>query len=397
MTARVSLDDWIRGTRFVVSSNGFADGPAEGLVPYLLQRHAREVLVVKHPLVADARGAHTATLWREGHLAVKRHIRLPFMPPFTYLFDLLTPRLPITSTDVWIGFNNLNTFRGLRWRGRGRACRVIFSCVDFTPDRFGRGSAITAAYNWLDRRCSLGSDEIWSVSEACQRGRLEAFGLFDRVRAKVVPMGVWIDRCPCATSESFRRGELVFLGHLLEKQGLQVAIRALPLLGEAFSHVTIKVIGAGPFEAALKQLAEDHGVGNRVRFLGFVDSHMDVERELAGSAAALAMYVPELASFSRYGDPGKLKAYAAAGLPVMLTDVPPNAAEIARDAGGAIVGYEPEAVAAAIREILGDEARWVARSARARAYAAKFDWNAILDDAFGGLMARHPLGVGGQA
>lgn len=397
MMVSVSLDGWIRRTRFVVSSNGFADGPAEGLVPYLLRRHAREVLVVKHPLVADARGAHTATLWREGRVVAERRMRLPFMEPFTYMFDLLAPRLPIASTDVWIGFNNLNTFRGLCWRKRGKASRVIFSCVDFTPERFGRGSPITAAYNWLDWRCCVDSDEMWSVSEACQRGRLEAFGLSDQVRAKVVPMGVWIDRCACASTASFRRGELAFLGHLLEKQGVQVAIRALPLLGEAFGHVTIKVIGGGPYEVSLKKLAEEHGVANRVRFLGFVDSHEEVERELASSAAALALYVPELAWFSRYGDPGKLKAYAAAGLPVILTDVPPNAGEIARDAGGTIVGCEPEAVAAAIREILGDEGRWAARNARARAYAAKFDWNAILDDAFGGLMARHHVGIVGQA
>jgi glycosyltransferase involved in cell wall biosynthesis len=86
-------------------------------------------------------------------------------------------------------------------------------------------------------------------------------------------------------------------------------------------------------------------------------------------------------TFTRYADPGKLKAYLAAGLPIVLTDVPPNAAELVGEAGAEIVDDDPAAVAEGLSRSLGSGELWLARRAAALAYARRFDWGTLLPDA----------------
>ena len=135
------------------------------------------------------------------------------------------------------------------------------------------------------------------------------------------------------------------------------------------------MIGTGPEEDALRTRAS--ALGDRVRFHGFVPDHRDVERLLADTSLAAAPYLPDPASFTRHADPGKLKAYLAAGLPIVLTDVSPNARELAAEAGAELVPSEPDALAAAIARAHDDPAAWRARRDAALAYVRRFDWDVL--------------------
>jgi glycosyltransferase involved in cell wall biosynthesis len=73
-----------------------------------------------------------------------------------------------------------------------------------------------------------------------------------------------------------------------------------------------------------------------------------------------------------------LKAYLAAGLPVVLTDVPPNARELASEAGAEVVADDPAALSDAITRALASPEQWQARRESALAYARRFDWAALL-------------------
>ena len=68
--------------------------------------------------------------------------------------------------------------------------------------------------------------------------------------------------------------------------------------------------------------------------------HRRVEELLAEASIAAAPSDPSETTFTRFADPGKLKSYLAAGLPIVLTDVPPNARELADEAGAELVPYD---------------------------------------------------------
>jgi glycosyltransferase involved in cell wall biosynthesis len=126
-----------------------------------------------------------------------------------------------------------------------------------------------------------------------------------------------------------------------------------------------------------------------VTFHGYVDDHRDVEQILAGCSIAVAPYRSSDMTFTRHADPGKLKAYLAAGLPIVLTEVPPNAHELAEHAGAEIVTDDSAALADAIARALSSPDQWRTRRSAALAYAQRFDWNRLLGDLLRtlGLMA----------
>ena len=347
-----------------IVANGFAEGPAEALRDYLLGRGA-DLVTVFHPLTREHGGRHAVSRYRGGELVSRRELDLRVRPPASYVLDPLVPLLP-PRVDTWFGFNPLACARGLLLRRARRARRVVLWSVDFVPDRFGAGTVPTRIYDRLDRRCCLRADARVELSEAARAARNARHGI--DTPAHVVPMGAWLARVPKAT---FGPRRAVFLGHLVERQGVDLLLDAATLLPD----VKFDVVGGGPLEESLRGHA-----GDNVRFHGFVPDHRDVERLLAEAGAAVAPYRPDADTFTRYADPGKLKAYLAAGLPIVLTDVPPNAQELVREAGAAVVPYDAVALAGAIRTALADAAQWELRSAAARAYVSRFDWEVLLGD-----------------
>jgi glycosyltransferase involved in cell wall biosynthesis len=343
-----------------IVSNGFADGPAQALRDYLVARGAM-VTTIFHPLTPEQGMTHVITRYANGERVAERRVRLPLRPPASFAVDPFVPLLP-PRVDLWFGFNPLACARGLV----ARANRVVLWSVDFVPDRFGRGTVATRIYDRLDRLCCIRADARVELTEAARdaRNRRHAFG---DAHAHIVPMGAWLDRVPKTSDASFERGRVVFLGHLVERQGVATLLDAL-------GDRPADVIGTGPLEGELRAR------GGNATFHGYVADHREVERLLSESAVAVAPYRQTADTFTRYADPGKLKAYLAAGLPVVLTDVPPNARELKREAGAEVVADDPEALREGVERVLNSRDEWTARREAALAYARRFDWNVLLGD-----------------
>jgi glycosyltransferase involved in cell wall biosynthesis len=365
---------------FAIASNGFSEGPTQALRDYLVARGAT-VHAVAHPLTPEDGTRHVIATYRDGARTAQRSVRLPLRPPLSFAFDSLVPLVP-PRVDAWFGFNPLACARGLVARKIGRADFVALWSVDFVPDRFGHRTLATRVYDRLDRLSCLHANARVELSEAARDGRNERHGL-PPGGAHVVPMGAWIDRVPTTPPDGYSRRRVVFLGHLVERQGVDTLLRALAR-GDEFSA---DIIGTGPLEEHLRRRAHELGLERRVVFHGFVEDHREVERILAECSVAVAPYKRDEHTFTRYADPGKLKAYVAAGLPIVLTDVPPNARELERDGGAAIVEDDPAALADAILRGLSSVDEWQVRRATALDYARRFDWNTLLTD----LLARLSL------
>jgi glycosyltransferase involved in cell wall biosynthesis len=145
------------------------------------------------------------------------------------------------------------------------------------------------------------------------------------------------------------------------------------------------VVGDGPLATSLRAHAARLHIDEIVRFHGYVEDHRQVEEILAAASVAVAPYVRSDDSFTRSADPGKLKAYLAAGLPIVMTDVPPNAKELAREAGAELVSDEPAALADVIETLLRSPESWRERRERALRYARRFDWELLFGKALADL------------
>jgi glycosyltransferase involved in cell wall biosynthesis len=363
---------------FAIVANGFGDGPAQALRDHLVAAGA-DVVTVQHPLTAEQGRRHLVTRHSGGRLVGSRTVSLPLRAPLSFALDPLVP-LRTPRVDAWFGFNPLACARGLLARRLGRAPRAFLWSVDFVPDRFGAATVFTRVYDRLDRWCCLHADGRIELTVAAREGRNARHGLTGvAAQAHVLPMGAWLERVPTTTPALGAR-RVVFLGHLVERMGVETVLDALAQLREAGELIEADVIGTGPLESELRSRAAALGLAHTVRFHGFVPEHREVERLLAQASVAVAPYAQQAGTFTRFADPGKLKAYVAAGLPTLLTDVPPNAGELAHEAGAELVTDDAAALAGAISRLLAAPEEWRRRREAALAYARRFDWAVLLPE-----------------
>jgi glycosyltransferase involved in cell wall biosynthesis len=374
----------IEDSTFAVLTHGVEDSPpASGLRDYLVRGGAR-VVSITHPLMPEDGRRHEIVHYADGRQVRRRSLTVPGKPPYSYPVDALIPPWP-PRVDCWFGYNNLLAARGLAARAMGRADRVVYWAVDFVPDRFGAGTRMTRVYDQVDRWVCQKADNWIDLSRPALEGRAQRHGIPVPPTASVVPVGVWLDRVPQVPDDGWQDRRVAFLGHLVPRMGVARLIEAIAILRHRGDTVVLDIAGHGPQEDELRALVAQRGLQDVVTFHGFLSDHRDVEAFLARCSIAAAPYEDTPDSFTRFADPSKLKSYLAAGLPIVLTPVPNNAAELAARGGAVVVPDDSRAIADAIALCLASPEEWRARRTAALGYARGFDWSNLLDTALGDM------------
>ena len=196
----------------------------------------------------------------------------------------------------------------------------------------------------------------------------------DRARFKVVARGE--ARAGIAAHGVPSGGRLlVTVGALIPRKGQALAVRALALLP---GDVRLALAGTGADEAALRTLAAALGLSDRVHLLGSV-RHDALPQLLA---AADLMVLPAASE-------GLANAWVealACGTPIVIADAGGARELLTSPDAGRIVARHPEAIAAAIAEMLAAPPRQNAVAATVE----KFSWEAnasALADYYEGLIS----------
>jgi len=152
---------------------------------------------------------------------------------------------------------------------------------------------------------------------------------------------------------------LLSVGHLIDRKGHDLAIRAVADL----PGVMLMIAGDGPREGALRALAAESGVADRVRFLG----HVDQTRlpDLYG-AADIALNCAD-----REGIANVLLEALACGTPLVATPVWGSPEVVNVPAAGLL---SADRSAAAIRDAVVRLLADLPDRAATRIHAERYDW-----------------------
>jgi glycosyltransferase involved in cell wall biosynthesis len=173
-----------------------------------------------------------------------------------------------------------------------------------------------------------------------------------------------MDRDAIRERLSLQGAVIASVGHLIERKGHDLAIRAIVQMPE----VTLLIAGDGTDETALKDLTQELSVQDRVRFLGRIDHETLPEIYNAADALVLAS--------SREGWPNVLLEAMACGTPAIAAPVWGTSEIITTpDAGLLAADRSVDAFRDSIKELL---AALPART-DTRAYAEKFSWDETAD------------------
>ncbi|EFL49462.1 glycosyl transferase group 1 [Solidesulfovibrio fructosivorans JJ]] len=363
-------------------------GPSEALENYLRERS--DVLgVIYHPFHYCSDRRSIARKYVSGKLATERKrcgLALPNL--LTYFKDALFSLVFFFSLggryNDCVACDPLNAVVAILLKKCRLIDRVVFYTIDWMPGRFAN-PVLNAVYHALDRFCVKNCDAAWNISPRIVDVRREQ-GLPD-ARNVLVPVGVDLEKIDLPDKSDRAPRDLVLLGALAPSKGVDLVIEAWPRLLARYPDLRLHVIGKtpndavedgvvyAPYEPRLDALGDSvilHGVMN----------HDKVLETLPACDISLALYRPTDNNLSRWADPSRVKDYLACGVPVIITDVPEIAKDVAAERAGIVAEYTSEAVEAAVAAMVEDPAKWRAMRQAAVTYMQRYRWSAIFDASF---------------
>ena len=353
------------------------------LVAYLLGRdEVKEVTLLTNPFLQARDGVSLKSrvqLYRDGKLVKTSwgpagfgHELIFFLRDlcFTFVHFWQYP------AELYIGVDNLNTLTGLLLRRCGKVERVIYYVIDYVPNRF-KANWLNRLYHWLDRYCVSQADETWNLSEAMATERARV-GLSTEAgsRQRTVPIGTHQLKPAVKSSRSEFFPELIFLGILSPEQGIELLLEAWPKILVAVPKARLTIIGSGPLADSVRSSRVP------IRFLGYLPEQADVDKYLATADIGLAPYEIRPDSFKQFTDPGKIKSYLGAGLPIVMTNISAIAQEIKRAGAGKIVTNDVEVLVEAIVSLATNSDDYEQAARAAQKLAQGYLWTNIFDTAF---------------
>ncbi|MDH5831318.1 glycosyltransferase [Luteimonas sp. M1R5S18] len=203
----------------------------------------------------------------------------------------------------------------------------------------------------------------------------------DRDRVGVEPMGVDLKgRFRPDPSVSRSRSEILFVGRLVEKKGLQHLLNAMPLIRSKRPDVRLTIAGFGPDMEARREQVARLGMEDSVEFLGPI-----AQIDLPGLYRRAALFVAPFVE-ARSGDQDGLGLVLiealGCGCPVVASNLPATRALLVSCAAAyeAVPG-DPTSISQAVLKALdaggsplGEDIAGFDWEVRAAAYGARLDY-----------------------
>jgi glycosyltransferase involved in cell wall biosynthesis len=225
---------------------------------------------------------------------------------------------------------------------------------------------------WLTERLAMRlPDHIIAASP--QTAERLAGSLRRHRQVTIVPNGIDLDVIRAASAAA-EITDLVVVGRLIEHKRVDMLLDALASLRASGMHLTCRIIGDGPARAALEQRARDLGIAGAVEFRADIKN----QKELYSLVKAAKVFVSPSV---REGFGLAVLEAIACGIPVLTTSAPDNLAQhlVARYSQGTVCEPAPEAIAAAIRDLVAGAELRTCEDCETDSWAAEYDWSAMAD------------------
>lgn len=301
-------------------------GAIDRLEQHLI-REGATVRKVEHPLDSYH---DRDTIVSTGGSANRRYRRRQLSGPLNLLIDVaLTAHVALSDdSPIIIAANNFDTVtcglvRALR---RNRPFLLIYFGSDFSENRFD-SRVMNLVYRTFEHLALRLADTVVSNTRRAERARL-GLGL-SAPKSVFIPNGVDLGQRELRP-KSLNRRRFIYVGSVTEEHGLLPMVEALsPMIDELI------ILGDGAaLHLVLRRCAE---LGLVVRLRRAIPHDEVLDSLVAFDGFGLAPYNAS-SQWTYYCSPMKVVEYVACGVPVIISDVPEIAAEVAANALGIVYG-----------------------------------------------------------
>ncbi len=385
------LDSILKNKKIIIAVHeAIPVGPSHELRSFLLDKHIASLLFITHPLIylkEFYKNSSRVEYYKNGKLSMKRnafHWQVP--DPCLYVKDFLYTVIWCIvlseKYDLFIGVDPLNALAGLVLKKLGKVEKVAYYSIDYFTNRF-ENKILNKIYHFIDKLCVSYSDETWNLSPMMALAR-EGYNHMDRKtfnRQITAPVGVWVHKIKRKKFSEVNKKKIVFIGSFFPLMGIDLIMEAMPVITKQIPDVKLEIIGGGPEDMSLRQLASNLKMDKNIKFHGWVSDRDKLEKILSDAAVGLAPFNTLILDDQvRNADPAKLKDYMLWGMPVIVTDAIANSKQIENSGCGIVIEYDVKELANAVIKLLLDERALREYRGNAVRFVEQFDYEKIFSD-----------------
>lgn len=281
----------------------------------------------------------------------------------------LTEAIIKTNADV-IHANDYNALVPAYAAAKKMGCVLVYDsheiCVE--NDYAKRFPPIYIKYmRWKEKKMCRNLDQMVCVSHAAADYFVEAYG----IPRPMVVTNCALEREAVIPKEKHEGFEILNHGQFYAGRGYDLMVEAAPLLKD-LKDVRIAMRGFGPMEEQLHSRADELGAENVIFYPKVLVQ--ELISEAAKSHVGVAITLPICLNF-KMSVSNKLFEYAAAGLPVILSDIPEHRYLNEKyDFGLIIEDNTPECFAKAVRTLREDKKLYERLVNNARRLSREVNW-----------------------
>ncbi|MCL4852615.1 MAG: glycosyltransferase family 4 protein, partial [Bryobacteraceae bacterium] len=177
---------------------------------------------------------------------------------------------------------------------------------------------------------------------------------------------------------------VLFAGNLIPLKAPDVLLEAFCRAAALDERLCLAMAGDGPLREALVARSEALGIGNRVKFLGFLRGQRLHEAYLAAN-----LFVLPTRTYEGWGV--VVQEAMAAGIPAIVSERVGCRVDLVHEGetGHVVPADDPTALAARIVELAADDARREQMGANARVLASRFSSRSLAASVVGQLLDQH--------
>jgi glycosyltransferase involved in cell wall biosynthesis len=225
---------------FIIVSHKFLTQPDDELVAFLNKKKKENVLHICHSF-SDAPDRRSFYTWyKKGKIykEEKTHDFRSIFESFLYFKEwYFTTKWIIgtnTKWDVYIGMDGMCVLFGNILKLTKLIKKTVFWAIDFVPSHRFSSKVKNYIYHRINIHGYIYSDEMWDLSPRMAVARKKFLNIHTKTYRfhRVVPYGMWVNRIRTYEFNDCDQNTIVFMGHLIEKQGVQLLIQSLPELLE---------------------------------------------------------------------------------------------------------------------------------------------------------------------
>ncbi len=375
---------FLKSQTFSISSHYFLWGGNDELFGFLKDK-AKSITFLKHPFYYSSALYSTITVVEANRMHIARIKPRLNRTLVDYTLDFLSTILVYTfykRGSIFIGIDPVNAMAGLFLKRLKLTQIVIFYASDYTPRRFDN-RFLNKMYHLAEAFCAMKCDYTWNVTrriiEARER-KLKRLGWTTPPHTQLV-VRIPIGYSRARPVDEVKRHSLIYSGTLGEWLGIDIVLNVLNKVRERIPDIELLISGRGPLRDELHARVHQLSLDQCVKLIDYIPSREDFIDLLSKYAIGLAVYKPSDQTLVNYADVGKLKVYAACGLPVILTGQSFNAEEVESLKTGIVVNYDENDIYDAICELMLNDERYLVYRENALRWVTNFASDKIFSEA----------------